>query len=101
MWDCDGFPPLKSPIVENSGWAHVRTDLVDWHYYDEDPRRWADNLAAMAAGTREHFEVRLGPDFVVDKSLYGSADFPRTGVPILNSEYGAGFTSLERAWSMR
>lgn len=89
------------PIVENSGWAHVRTDLVDWHYYDEDPRRWADNLAAMAAGTLEHFEVRLGPDFVVDKSLYGSADFPRTGVPILNSEYGAGFTSLERAWSMR
>ncbi|WP_233549964.1 glycoside hydrolase family 2 protein [Cellulomonas rhizosphaerae] len=89
------------PIVENSGWAHVRTDLVDWHYYDDDPQRWADNLAAMAAGTLEHFEVRLGPDFVVDKSLYGSADHPRTGVPILNSEYGAGFTSLERAWSMR
>ena len=89
------------PIVENSGWAHVRTDLVDWHYYDDDPQRWADNLAAMAAGTLDHFEVRLGPDFVVDKSLYGSADHPRTGVPILNSEYGAGFTSLERAWSMR
>jgi len=89
------------PIVENSGWAHVRTDLVDWHYYDDDPQRWADNLAAMAAGTLEHFEVRLGPDFVVDKSLYGSPDHPRAGVPILNSEYGAGFTSLERAWSMR
>ncbi|NEN07727.1 glycoside hydrolase family 2 [Diaminobutyricibacter tongyongensis] len=89
------------PIVENSGWAHVRTDLVDWHYYDEDPGRWATNLAALAAGERETFEVKLGPDFLVDKSFYGSPDFPRTGVPILNSEYGAGFTSLDRAWHVR
>lgn len=89
------------PIVENSGWAHVRTDLVDWHYYDEDPAAWAANLAAMASGEREAFPVKLGPDFVVDKSFYGSAEFPRTGVPILNSEYGAGFTSLERAWHVR
>ncbi len=89
------------PVVENSGWSHVRTDLVDWHYYDEDPRAWADNVAGLADGTRETFPVKLGPDFVVDKSLYGSPDHPRTGVPILNSEYGAGFTSVERAWSMR
>lgn len=89
------------PIVENSGWSHVRTDLVDWHYYDEDPAAWAANLAALASGDAETFEVRLGPDFVVDKSFYGSADFPRTGVPILNSEFGAGFTSLERAWHVR
>jgi hypothetical protein len=89
------------PIVENSGWSHVRTDLVDWHYYDEDPLAWATNVAALADGLREDFPVKLGPDFVVDKSLYGSADVPRTGLPILNSEYGAGFTSLERAWSMR
>ena len=89
------------PIVENSGWAHVRSDLVDWHYYDEDPAAWADNLRALAEGVRDDFPVKLGPDFVVDKSLYGSATFPRTGVPILNSEYGAGFTSLERAWHVR
>jgi beta-galactosidase/beta-glucuronidase len=89
------------PVVENSGWSHVRTDLVDWHYYDEDPAAWATNVAELADGTREAFPVKLGPDFVVDKSLYGSASHPRAGVPILNSEYGAGFTSLERAWSMR
>jgi hypothetical protein len=89
------------PVVENSGWAHVRTDLVDWHYYDEDPAAWAANLAALADGTREDFPVRLGPDFVVDKSFYGSASFPRRGVPVLNSEYGAGFTSLERGWHLR
>ena len=89
------------PVVDNSGWSHVRTDLVDWHYYDEDPAAWASNLAELAAGTLEEFPVRLGPDFVVDKSFYGSAEHPRTGVPILNSEYGAGFTSLERAWHLR
>lgn len=89
------------PIVENSGWSHVRSDLVDWHYYDEDPAAWAANLAELADGSRDDWPVKLGPDFVVDKSLYGSADFPRTGVPILNSEYGAGFTSLERAWHVR
>lgn len=89
------------PIVENSGWSHVRSDLVDWHYYDEDPASWAANLQGLADGSRHDWPVKLGPDFVVDKSLYGSGDFPRTGVPIVNSEYGAGFTSLERAWSMR
>ena len=89
------------PAVENSGWSHVRSDLVDWHYYDEDPAAWASSVAALAAGEREAFPVKLGPDFVVDKSFYGSAEFPRTGVPILNSEYGAGFTSLERAWHVR
>ena len=89
------------PIVENSGWSHVRTDLVDWHYYDEDPAAWAANVAALADGSGHDWPVKLGADFVVDKSLYGSAEFPRTGVPILNSEYGAGFTSLERAWHVR
>ncbi|MDQ0643822.1 glycoside hydrolase family 2 protein [Microbacterium murale] len=89
------------PIVENSGWAHVRSDLVDWHYYEPDIATWKQVVADLAEGTREEFPVRLGPDFIVDKSLYGSSSFPRSGVPILNSEYGEGFTSLERAWHLR
>lgn len=89
------------PIVENSGWAHVRTDLVDWHYYEPDPATWARSVADLASGARHDFPVKLGPDFIVDKSLYGSPDFPRSGVPILNSEFGEGFTSLERAWHVR
>ena len=88
-------------IVENSGWSHVRTDLVDWHYYEPDLGRWAEAVADLASGTRESFPVRLGPDFVVDKSLYADDAFPRTGIPIVNSEYGEGFTSLERMWHLR
>jgi hypothetical protein len=89
------------PIVENSGWAHVKSDLVDWHYYEPDIATWGQMVADLASGEREEFPVRLGPDFIVDKSFYGSDSFPRTGVPILNSEYGEGFTSLERAWHLR
>lgn len=89
------------PLVENSGWAHVKSDLVDWHYYEPDPATWASSVRDLASGAQEAFPVKLGPDFVVDKSLYGSADFPRTGVPLLNSEYGEGYTSLERAWHLR
>jgi len=89
------------PIVENSGWAHVKSDLVDWHYYEPDIATWKRAVADLASGARETFPVRLAPDFIVDKSFYGSAGFPRTGVPILNSEYGEGFTSLERAWHLR
>lgn len=116
-WDISGSPEraaaaahaydtLKAldptrPVVENSGWAHVRTDLVDWHHYDEDPAAWASTIADLAAGTREDFPVKLGPDFIVDKSFYGSPHHPRQGVPVLNSEYGAGFTSLERGWHLR
>ncbi|GAB6902631.1 glycoside hydrolase family 2 protein [Kineosporia succinea] len=89
------------PIVENSGWSHVLTDLVDWHYYDEDLGSWARTLAQLASGEREDFPVRLGADFVVDKPLYGNADHPRHRIPLLNSEYGTGYTSLERAWNLR
>ncbi len=88
-------------VVDNSGWAHVKTDLVDWHYYDEDPAAWATNVEALATGASEQFPVRLAADFVVDKGLYAHTDHPRTGLPVLNSEYGAGFTSLERAWHLR
>ncbi|PZF83890.1 glycoside hydrolase family 2 protein [Jiangella anatolica] len=89
------------PIVDNSGWTHVRTDLVDWHHYDEDPVSWARTVAALAAGERADFPVRLGPDHVEHKAIYASDAVPRSGVPFLNSEYGGGFTSLERGWHLR
>ncbi|MBM2615817.1 glycoside hydrolase family 2 [Actinoplanes sp. LDG1-06] len=88
------------PIVDNSGWTHVRTDLLDWHYYDESAIGWARTLRALVEGERDDFPVKLGPDFVVHKALAVPSQ-PLRGLPNLNSEYGGGFTSVERGWHLR
>jgi len=116
-WDIPGDPAkqqaaaraydlLKSldptrPAVDNSGWTHVRTDLLDWHYYDESAASWGRTVAALLDGEQDDFPVRLGPDFVVRKKLAGTPSQPLRGLPNLNSEYGGGFTSVERAWHLR
>ncbi|MFF5075534.1 glycoside hydrolase family 2 protein [Actinoplanes sp. NPDC000266] len=94
------FLDRSRPIVDNSGWTHVRTDLLDWHYYDESAIGWARTLAGLAGGERDDFPVKLGPDFVVDKALAVPSQ-PLRGLPNLNSEYGGGFTSVERGWHLR
>ncbi len=88
------------PIVDNSGWTHVRTDLLDWHYYDESAIGWANTLGELVGGERDDFPVKLGPDFVVPKALAVPGQ-PLRGLPNLNSEYGTGFTSVERGWHLR
>ncbi len=88
------------PIVDNSGWAHVETDLVDWHYYDENLGSWAaivDRLVNTADG---RFPVRLGPDFVVEKAI-AAPGLDGTDKIQLNGEYGGGSTSVERGWHLR
>ncbi|NUP81795.1 MAG: glycoside hydrolase family 2 [Nonomuraea sp.] len=89
------------PAVDDSGWAHVKTDLLDWHYYDESAASWGKTVAALLDGTQDDFPVKLGPDFVVRKKLAGSPSQPLRGLPNLNSEYGGGFTGVERAWHLR
>ncbi|MCF6467651.1 glycoside hydrolase family 2 [Nonomuraea sp. MG754425] len=89
------------PAVDNSGWTHVKTDLLDWHYYDESAASWGRTVAALLDGRQDDFPVKLGPDFVVRKKLAGSPDQPLRGLPNLNSEYGTGFTSVERGWHLR
>jgi len=89
------------PIIDNSGWAHVQTDLIDWHYYEDDPAAWAETIAGLATGQRDDYPVKLGPDFTVDKALLAETGVTRPSLPLLNSEYGGGFTSLERAWHLR
>jgi beta-galactosidase/beta-glucuronidase len=88
------------PVVDDSGWAHVESDLIDWHYYDDDVASWArvvDQLVNTADGG---FPVRLGPDFVVRKEI-GAPGFDPAGKPTLNGEYGGGSTSVERGWHQR
>ena len=88
-------------MVDNSGWTHVRTDLLDWHYYDESAASWGRTVAALLDGEQDDFPVRLGPDYVVRKKLAGVPSQPLRGLPNLNSEYGGGFTCVERAWHLR
>jgi beta-galactosidase/beta-glucuronidase len=87
------------PVVDNSGWAHVETDLVDWHYYDEDAGSWARTVAALADGKTDGFSVRLGENFVVTKHIKAPG-FADDGKPWLNGEYGGGATSVERGWHL-
>ncbi|MEV4469865.1 sugar-binding domain-containing protein [Nonomuraea sp. NPDC049504] len=89
------------PAVDNSGWTHVKTDLLDWHYYDESAASWGRTVAALLDGEQDDFPVKLGPDYVVRKKLAGVPDQPLRGLPNLNSEYGTGFTSVERGWQLR
>ncbi|MBW8086498.1 glycoside hydrolase family 2 [Streptomyces hygroscopicus subsp. hygroscopicus] len=101
----DAYDLLKAldptrPAVDNSGWTHVKTDLLDWHYYDESAASWAATVADLLSGRRDDFPVKLGPDFVVHKQLAVTGQ-PLRGLPNLNSEYGGGFTGLDRAWHLR
>ena len=51
------------PVVENSGWAHVSTDIVDWHDYDEQPAAWARKVKrACSTGERDRFPVAIAVD---------------------------------------
>lgn len=89
------------PVVDNSGWTHVRTDLLDWHVYDNDPGSWARTVQGLVDGSLDSFPVQLGPDYVVPKALVAGGNDDMRGLPFLNSEYGGGSTSVERAWHLR
>lgn len=90
------------PAVDDSGWSHVATDLVDWHIYDETPRGWAEKVRTLLERDEPTFPVGLGPDWVVDKHLMAEAGVPAPAdVPNLNSEFGGGITSVERGWNLR
>ena len=89
------------PAIENSGWSHVKSDIIDWHYYEPQIAVWNQHLAELMRVERDDFPVRLGPNFTVDKHLYGNENPALRNLPNLNSEYGEGFTSVERAWHLR
>ena len=85
------------PIIDDSGWWHVKTDVLDWHYYDNDMVRWRAVTAALASdpanawfghqisGTR-WYETQL--------SVPGKN---HQGLPLLNGEYGGGAPE-EQGW---
>jgi hypothetical protein len=88
------------PVVDNSGWAHVESDLVDWHYYDDNVASWAETVDRLVNTDDGSFPVQLGPNFVVRKEI-ATTGFDGTDRPQLNGEYGGGATSVERGWHLR
>lgn len=88
------------PAVDNSGWTHVATDIVDWHIYDETPAGWSAKVRALVDGGESGFPVGLGGGRVVRKLVMADGG-PAPRVPNLNSEFGGGKTSVERGWNLR
>jgi beta-galactosidase/beta-glucuronidase len=88
------------PIIDDSGWSHVKTDILDWHYYDNDIARWAritETLAGDSATALAHFVVEEVP-YETPMSVSG---VDHAGLPIINGEYGGGVTDAERGWHLR
>ncbi|MBO0813516.1 MAG: glycoside hydrolase family 2, partial [Microlunatus sp.] len=87
------------PVIDNSGWEHVRTDLVDWHIYAPDQSTWNTDLAWIAEDRDTGFTVDL--DHRMQRKHLLAGKITPGPNPRMNSEYGTGGTSVERAWVMR
>ena len=87
------------PIVDNSGWWHVKTDLVDWHYYDMNMPTWSAVTAALAHDREAWFGHRLSSSVWYETQL-SVPDHPHLQAPLLNGEYGGGDAS-NQGWLFR
>jgi hypothetical protein len=88
------------PIIDDSGWRHVKTDVLDWHYYDDDIARWARVTKSLADDATTPFGQRIGPNEWSETRLSVTGR-DHAGLPLLNGEYGGGSTAAERGWHLR
>lgn len=51
------------PVVDNSGWGHVETDVVDVHDYDQDPEGLRRRWTGIEARRWERGAVAVGEEF--------------------------------------
>jgi hypothetical protein len=88
------------PIIDDSGWSHVKTDVLDWHYYDNDVKRWGEVTAALV----NDFSTWFGHQIALDVWYETQLSLPgcdHRDVPLMNGEYGGGSTPVERGWHLR
>lgn len=88
------------PIIDNSGWWHVKTDIVDWHYYDHDLRRWSRTMSLLADDAAAWMHHPFGFDHPYRTRL-SVPDQDHADLPLMNGEYGGGTTPAERGWHLR
>ncbi|WP_225336369.1 sugar-binding domain-containing protein [Halomicrobium urmianum] len=78
-------------VCDNSGWAHVATDLNDYHEYFVSPdraRAWDDYLDDIVANPGDNYAVENTPaeDAPILISEFGTWGFP--DLPKLREHYG-------------
>jgi beta-galactosidase/beta-glucuronidase len=88
------------PIIDDSGWSHVKTDVLDWHYYDNDIRGWNTTTTALVNDMSSWFGHQLAVDNWYETQL-SLPDTDHGGLPLMNGEYGGGSTDVERGWHLR
>ena len=79
------------PICDNSGWAHVATDINDYHEYFVSPdraRAWDDDLDDIVANPGDNYAVENTPadEAPILISEFGTWGFP--DLPKLREQYG-------------
>ncbi len=88
------------PIIDNSGWWHVKTDIVDWHYYEQNLKRWSQTMSLLANDAASWVHQPFGLDHPYRTRL-SVAGRDHTALPLMNGEYGGGDTPMERGWHLR
>jgi beta-galactosidase/beta-glucuronidase len=88
------------PIIDDSGWSHVKTDILDWHYYDDDIKRWNGVTRALATDLTTWFGHQIAVDTWYETQL-SVAGRDHSDLPLINGEYGGGRTARERSWHLR
>lgn len=88
------------PIIDDSGWSHVKTDVLDWHYYDNDIRGWNEVTTALVNDRSSWFGHQLAVDNWYETQL-SLPDRDHSELPLLNGEYCGGSTDVERGWHLR
>lgn len=86
--------------VDNSGWNHIESDLLDWHnYHNERPELFGDAAAVIVEGGA--WDLEHSPLYPTPAHLMWDGSAPDPSIPVLNSEYGGGWDSVERSWQTR
>lgn len=87
------------PIIDNSGWWHVKTDIVDWHYYDEDIQSWVKTCDSLANDPEAWFGHRLSDTRWYETKLWVPG-YENGKMPVLNGEFGGG-NPTNQGWLFR